>query len=115
MKVNCCPGLGDHNIVSAEALLKPTLHKEKPRKVLLFVKADWTTLKAKKKLYQQSFLLNQFGNTVEELWTDFTKALDKLSQECITSKIISGKSSLPWIASSGDKNSTRLLVTTSEI
>ena len=47
MKVNCSPGLGDHDIVSAEALLKPTLHKQKPCKVLLFAKADWTTLKAK--------------------------------------------------------------------
>ena len=49
------------------------------------------------KSYQQSFLLNHFGKTVEELWTDFAKTLDKLSQECIPSKIIRGKSSLPWI------------------
>ena len=97
MKVNCSPGLGDHDIVSAEALLKPTLQKQKPRKVLLFAKADWTTLKAKMKSYQQSFLINHFGKTVEELWTDFAKTLDKLSQECIPSKIIRGKSSLPWI------------------
>ena len=49
------------------------------------------------KSYQQSFLINHFGKTVEELWTDFVKTLDKLSEECIPSKIIRGKSSLPWI------------------
>ena len=49
------------------------------------------------KLYQQSFLSNHFRKTVQELWTDFTTALYKLSQECIPSKIIHGKSSLPWI------------------
>ena len=35
-KVNCSLGLGDHDVVSAEALLKPTLHKQKPRKVFIF-------------------------------------------------------------------------------
>ena len=70
-KVNCSPGLGDHDIVSAEAMLKPTLQKQKPRKVLLFGKADWPTLKAKMKLYQESFLSDHLVKTVEELWTDF--------------------------------------------
>ena len=41
--------------------------------------------------------INHFGKTVEELWTDFAKTLNKLSQECIPSRIIRGKSSLPWI------------------
>ena len=49
------------------------------------------------KSYQLSFLINHFGKTVEELWTDFAKTLDTLSEECIPSKIIRGKSSLPWI------------------
>ena len=97
MRVNCSPGLGDHDIVSSEALLKPTLQKQKPRKVLLFAKADWTTLKANMKTYQQPFLIHHFGKTVEELWTDYAKTLDKLTEECIPSKIIRGKSSLPWI------------------
>ena len=96
-KVNCSPGLGDHDVVSAEALLKPTLHKQKPRKVFIFSKADWPTLKAKMKLYQQSFLSNHYGQTVEQLWTDFTTTLDKLVHECIPAKLIRGKSSLPWI------------------
>ena len=98
-KVNCSPGLGAHDVVSAEALLKPTLHKQKPRKVFIFSKADWPTLKAKMKLHQQSFLSNHYGQTVEQLWTDFTTTLDKLHvvQECIPAKLIRGKSSLPWI------------------
>ena len=49
------------------------------------------------KLYQQSFLSNHYGQTVEQLWTDFTTTLDKLVQECIPAKLIRGKSSLPWI------------------
>ena len=49
------------------------------------------------KLYQESFLSDHHGKTVEELWTDFTTTLEKLTRECIPSKLIRGKSSLPWI------------------
>ena len=62
-----------------------------------FSKADWPKLKSKMKVYQQSFISNHLGKTVEELWTDFTTTLDKFSQEFIPSKLIRGKSSLPWI------------------
>ena len=95
--VKCCPGLGDHEIVSAEALLKPTQHKQKPRKALVFRKADWPKLKSKMKSYQQTFLSDHFGKSAEELWTDFTTTLDRLTLECIPAKLIRGKSSLPWI------------------
>ena len=55
-EANCSPGLSDHDLVSAEALLKPILHKQKPHKtILLFSKADWPRLKAKMKQYQTSF------------------------------------------------------------
>ena len=84
-------------LFSAKALLKLSQHKQKPRNVLLFSKADWPNLKSKMKVYQQSFISNHLGKTVEELWTDFTTTLDKFSQECIPSKLIRGKSSLPWI------------------
>ena len=95
--VKCSPGLGDHDLISAEALLKPTLQKQKPRKTMIFRKADWPKLKSKMKAYQQTFLTNHIGKTAEELWTDFTTTLDKFSHECIPSKLIQGKSSLPWV------------------
>ena len=85
--IHCSPGLGDHDIVCAEASLKPTQQKQKPRKVLLLNKADWPTLKAKLKHFQQSFLANHLGKTVDELWTDCTNTLDKLSEECHTKSI----------------------------
>ena len=95
--VKCSPGLGDHDLISAEALLKPTLQKQKPRKTMIFRKADWPKLKSKMKAYQQTFLTNHIGKTAEELWTDFSTTLDKFSHECIPSKLIQGKSSLPWV------------------
>ena len=47
--------------------------------------------------FQSRFLSSHIGKSVEELWTSFTNALDACVNECIPSKVISGKSSLPWI------------------
>ena len=96
-EVKVQPDLADHDMVSAESLLKPAVHKQKPRKTYLFRKADWQTLKQKMKRYQESFLLDSLGKSVEELWHDFTNTLNQLCEECIPSKLIRGKSSLPWI------------------
>ena len=49
------------------------------------------------KRYQESFLLDSLGKSVWELWNDFTNTLNKLCEECIPSKFIRGKASLPWI------------------
>ena len=97
-KVNCSPGLGDHDVVSAEALLRPALHKQRPRGVFIFGGAGWPALGAKMKLYQQSFLSNHCGRTVEQLWTDFTTTLGRLVQECMPAGLVRGGSSLPWVA-----------------
>ena len=60
IEVKCQPGLGDHDMVSAESMLKPVINKQKPRTAFLFQKADWAacTLKLKMKQFQESFLLN---------------------------------------------------------
>ena len=96
-EVKCQPGLADHDMVSAESLLKPTTHKPKPRKTFIFKKADWPALKLKLKQFQESFIKSSPGKSVEVLWHDFTSTLNKLREECIPSKHIQGKSSLPWI------------------
>ena len=41
----CHDGLGDHDLVTAQCSLKPSVHKQKPRRVQLFKKADWPKLK----------------------------------------------------------------------
>ena len=46
---------------------------------------------------QESFIKSSPGKSVEVLWHDFTSTMNKLCEECIPSKHIQGKSSLPWI------------------
>ena len=59
-EVKCSPGLGDHDLVSAKAILKHSQHKQKPRNVLLFSKADWPKLKSKMKEYPTKFHILPF-------------------------------------------------------
>ena len=74
-KVDILPGLGDHDVVLAEGLIKPVFQKQKPRKVHLFAKADWEKLKSIMKDFQSKFLSSHAGKSVEELWTSFADAL----------------------------------------
>ena len=96
-EVNCQPGLSDHDMVTAVGSLKPVIQKQKPRKIHLFRKADWPRLKAKMRMYQESFLAEYMGKSVEKLWNDFTSTLESSKQECIPMKTVRGKPSLPWI------------------
>ena len=97
--VACLPGLNDHAMVIAECALKPTPLKQKPSKAQLHVfrKADWPRLKSLLSDYKDKFITNNHGKSVDDLWTEFTSALERFSSECIPTKMVRGKSSLPWI------------------
>ena len=96
-QVSCQPGLSDHDMVIAHCSLTPTTQKQKPRKVPIFRKADWSKFKSLMRDYQQKFLSSHIGKSVEELWNGFTSTLDLYSSQCIPVKTFSGKKSLPWI------------------
>ena len=55
-KVDILPGLGDHNVVLPEGLIKPVFQKQKTQKVHLFAKSDWEKLKYIMKDFQAKFL-----------------------------------------------------------
>ena len=86
-QVSCQPGLGDHHMVMANCTLSPTTQKLKPRKVPLFLKADWPKFKSLMKDYKQKFMNSHLGRSVEELWNDFTSTLDTFSSQCISVKL----------------------------
>ena len=88
------------SLVTASCALKPTIQKQKPRKVPLLRKADWPKLKSLMRDYQQKFLLNHASKSVEDLWSEFVNTLDTFASQCIRTKLIQGKSSLPWITQS---------------
>ena len=94
-KFDCLPGLSDHDIVSVEVAIKPTQATQKHRTIHLYNKPDWTTFRSKVNDYQTQFLSEHHGRTVEQLWSDLTDKLDQFTDQCIPTKVIKGKPSLP--------------------
>ena len=47
--------------------------------------------------FKDRFIAEHIGKPVDLLWTEFTEALEKFSSQCIPTKLVRGKSSLPWI------------------
>ena len=77
--VGCGAGLGDHDLVTAQCSLKPTFHKQTPRKVQLFKKADWLKLKSIMANFKGIFIAEHLGKPVDLLFAEFTEALEKFS------------------------------------
>ena len=96
-QVNCLSGLSDHDMVIASCCIKPSVLKQKPRKVQIFRKADWSKLKSLMADFRDRFINEHFGKSVEDLWNEFKTAIDQFSTQCIPTKLIRGKSSFPWI------------------
>ena len=96
-RVNCLPGLGNHDMVIADCSIKPSMQKIKPRKVQIFRKADWSKLKSLMAEIRDKFINEHLGRSVEDMWNEFKTALDQFSSQCIPIKLIRGRSSLPWI------------------
>ena len=95
--VSCYLGLVDHDMVIAKCSTKPVVHELKPRKGHLFRKADWSQFKMLMKDCKHEFLSRHKGKTVDEHWTKLTSYLDKFTEQCVPSKLIKSKQSLPWI------------------
>ena len=75
-KVECLPGLSNHDIVLAEVAIKPAQTKQKRKKIHLYNKADWTTFRSKLTDYQAKFLSEHHGKAVAQLWSDFTNLIN---------------------------------------
>ena len=92
--VNVIPGLSDHNIVKWLVDTKPVSTKKAPRKVHLYRKADWVSLRAMIE-FCNSFVLSYVGKSVETLWLQFKEALNTGIQKFIPSKYAGQWSTYP--------------------
>ena len=62
------PGIGDHDsAIKADSMIKPMVSQCKPRKIYQYHKGDMTALKSYLKDFQDTFLANCDGKSVEEL------------------------------------------------
>ena len=89
-QVNCLPGLSDDDMVIANCYIKPSVLKQKPRKVQIFRKADWSKLKSLMADFRDRFINEHFGKSDEDFWNELKTAIDQFSTQCIPTKLIRG-------------------------
>ncbi|VDI45583.1 Hypothetical predicted protein [Mytilus galloprovincialis] len=92
------PGVSDHDIVFSEIDTKPISRKQKPKKIALYRKANWETIKQEmNETYQRVKELAANGSSVEELWLLFKSKLNQSVNNHIPHKTAKQKDSLPWL------------------
>ena len=73
------PGIGNHDsAIKVDSMIKPMVIQCKPRKIYQYRKEDMTALKSDLKDFQDTFLANCDGKSVEVLWSPFHSQMMKL-------------------------------------
>ena len=83
--------------IKVDSMIKPMVSQCKPRKIYQYHKGDMTALKADLKDFQNTFLANCDGKSVEELWLSFHSQMMILQEKHIPSKMSKPQTSMPWI------------------
>lgn len=99
-KIIIIPGLSDHDIVYVEADIYPIVHKQKPRKLLLYNKADWEGLHHHMTKFSESFTNMCTVDphlSIKQLWSTFKSELNKSIDKYIPTKITKRRNGLPYV------------------
>ena len=95
-RIECVPGVSDHDIVYFEYIVKPDTRKNAARPVLLYSRANWDQMKDDMVQPQNSYADTEV-KTTEELWQMFKTTIKRSMDSNIPSKTPRRKDSLPWI------------------
>jgi len=101
---NCTPlpGLSDHETVLVELSSMITHSKQVPRRIYLYNKANWDTIReCVVNLSEGYFSFNQNPNTsVEENWKFIHNGISEIVDEHVPCKTLGTRTHLPWMSAS---------------
>ena len=97
--IDTIPGISDHDgVIIVDTAVRAQLNKKTQRKVPIWKRADWETMKKKTTTFGDKFLADHEQHTVEENWTKFHDHIGELIAS-IPSKLTSSRNNLPWMTS----------------
>ena len=96
-KCQTVPGISDHDAVSAEYEIKACISEKEPRKVYIFNKADHKKIELDLIELQNEFYDTWRNRDVEDNWRFFKNNLLEIVNKNVPSKILKGKTDLPWL------------------
>lgn len=93
-----CPGISDHDIVYIEATTKPVKHKQIPRQIFNYKKADYESMKTETETFVKSYIENhQSCMNIDVMWNDLKTHLDETIRKHIPQRTIKHQHGYPWI------------------
>ena len=95
--ISLTPGISDHDgVIVVDMSLKAIINKKPQRKIPLWSKADWKSIKENAVSFATDFLTKCENRSPEENWNDFKNHM-KAAQNAIPSKLSSERTNLPWL------------------
>ncbi|XP_074658625.1 uncharacterized protein LOC141911535 [Tubulanus polymorphus] len=106
LRTKTFPGISDHDVVFCEIDIQPNFVKQTPRKILLYDKANWASIKQDmKKTYKDVQNLYTKNKSAESMWSTFKTQIENSIKMNIPTKNAKKRDGLPWI----DQNLRRLI------
>ena len=90
-RVEVIPGISDHETVYVESSLRPAKAQTPPRKVHIYNKADFPSIKAELRRKKEEFASMEPISSIQELWNKFRSMVSDLMTTYIPTKTLSGK------------------------
>ena len=98
--VNTVPSISDHDsAIVVDSNILTVLNKKTPRKVLIFSKAQWNSMKTDVLNFSTSFLESYKTRSINQNWNDIKSCVESTMNANIPTKTISGKNPKPWLTS----------------
>ena len=98
---NTIPGISNHMIIVADMDLKPQCSKKKPRKVYVYSKANWESVRRDINNFTEQYYIQEHPRrSVNENWNIFKVKLHETIDRYIPSRKTSSRNHLPWINTS---------------
>lgn len=98
-RLDIIPGVSDHDIVYTEIDASPIKRKQPARKIPLYNRANWNTIKEDMKTTLEKITMkDNNGHDANDLWNIFKNNLDSSIRKHIPHKNAKTKDSLPWIS-----------------
>ncbi|MCG8079022.1 MAG: endonuclease/exonuclease/phosphatase family protein, partial [Candidatus Thiodiazotropha taylori] len=97
-RVEILPGIADHDAVFTELDTRPVTNRQKPRKIPLYKKADWESMRQDvRQIHSQVEEMERSGIGVDEMWNAFQQGLESSIGKHIPHKTARNKDGLPWM------------------
>ena len=80
----------------ADCTIRARISKKPPRRVHVWARADWPSIKSKLLEFQTEFLTTHATRTVEENYNSFKSKVQSLINSHIPIKMTSSRTNMPW-------------------